>query len=207
MIDLDLVLPLAKVKFELDFKGVHGIEHWLNVTKMAQTIVAVTGGDYVVATLFGIFHDCCRISDYEDVDHGLRAAEYVKTLNLDITPDQNNSLIFAIRNHNLNVISNDPTVGACWDADRLELSRIGIYPQSKQLSTLTGIHILNDMKQRRQSDFLTEMAQEPETVKTEKSKEISRHWQEFYPNFKKQTDNFNKERLSSIHNDKKYPRN
>lgn len=32
-------------------------------------------------------------------------------------------------------VSDDPTVAACWDSDRLDLGRVGIIPEARLLST------------------------------------------------------------------------
>jgi uncharacterized protein len=32
----------------------------------------------------------------------------------------------------------DPTIGACWDADRLDLGRVGIIPDAKYMNTVLG---------------------------------------------------------------------
>ncbi|MGB5446898.1 MAG: hypothetical protein WBM99_15485, partial [Psychromonas sp.] len=38
-------------------------------------------------------------------------------------------------NHAFHQLSTDPTIGTCWDADRLDLGRYGIYPKAQFLST------------------------------------------------------------------------
>ena len=54
---------------------------------------------------------------------------------LKISPEQAKQLIFAIAFHNNGDISDDPTIGVCWDADRLDLPRVNILPDAKYLST------------------------------------------------------------------------
>jgi len=44
-------------------------------------------------------------------------------------------LIEAIRFHSHGRLSRDPTVQACWDADRLDLGRIGDRPDPNYLGT------------------------------------------------------------------------
>jgi uncharacterized protein len=44
-------------------------------------------------------------------------------------------LLYACRFHNDGGVSSDPTVGACRDADRLDLPRVGITPQARYFST------------------------------------------------------------------------
>ena len=47
----------------------------------------------------------------------------------------------ACRLHNMGVISDIPTIGACFDADRLELTRCGINPRVDLMSTPMGIRL------------------------------------------------------------------
>ena len=44
-------------------------------------------------------------------------------------------LAFACEEHTNGGIGPDPTVGVCWDADRLNLWRVGIIPDPRFLST------------------------------------------------------------------------
>jgi uncharacterized protein len=48
----------------------------------------------------------------------------------------------ACADHADGYISNDPTIGACWDADRLDLWRVGITPSPALFSTLIGRRLL-----------------------------------------------------------------
>jgi uncharacterized protein len=40
--------------------------------------------------------------------------------------------------HTRGKLSEDPTIGACWDADRLDLTRIGETPKARFMSTALG---------------------------------------------------------------------
>ena len=44
----------------------------------------------------------------------------------------------AIRHHSDGWVHSDPSIGACWDADRLDLVRLGIAPSHGLLSTNTA---------------------------------------------------------------------
>jgi uncharacterized protein len=41
----------------------------------------------------------------------------------------------AIRHHTAGRTSVDPTIGTCWDADRLDLGRVGMQPHQRYMST------------------------------------------------------------------------
>jgi uncharacterized protein len=44
-------------------------------------------------------------------------------------------LIRAIRHHSGGKVSTDATIQSCWDADRLDLGRVGIVPAAEFLSS------------------------------------------------------------------------
>jgi len=89
--------------------------------------------------LFGIIHDSKRLNESTDPEHGIRSADYAQELFakglLKISESQLEKLDYACRYHNEGKISNDKTIGCCWDADRLDLVRLSEIPNKKLLST------------------------------------------------------------------------
>jgi len=91
-----------------------------------------------VVTLFALFHDSRRINEYCDDGHGLRGGEFARTLrgSLIHLDDARFELLFeACRLHTDGHTTGEPTLLACWDADRLDLGRVGIIPQPRRLCT------------------------------------------------------------------------
>ena len=88
-----------------------------------------------------MLHDASRLSDDDDPAHGARAAKLAQHLQgefYDLTQPQLSALSYACRWHEAGKVSADPTIGTCWDADRLDLTRVGIPPSTALLSTSTG---------------------------------------------------------------------
>jgi uncharacterized protein len=98
------------------------------------------GADRLVGRLFAILHDCCREDDCSDPLHGPRAALLIRewSARLRLSPSQEDLLVFAVHHHTDGETTGDPTIGACWDADRLDLGRVGIIPGTQYMSTATG---------------------------------------------------------------------
>jgi uncharacterized protein len=138
---LAAVLNEAKKTFALNSaSSLHGHEHWEQVEKNVIELGENTPGcDIEVARLFAILHDCKRRDEGTDKDHGARASGFARELYdkgmLDIDPEQFSTLKFAIKHHNGGSVSSDPTIGVCWDADRLDLPRVSIAPIADMLST------------------------------------------------------------------------
>lgn len=145
--ELQRVLDDCKEHFKLTGRTDHGSAHWEQVEINAISLVNKTpGADMLVCRLFAIVHDCCRENEMCDPDHGWRAftffSENFKKWNLNLTNIQYVTLALAVRRHNDGITSDSPTVGCCWDADRLDLPRVGMIPSKKLLSTQAAKNFL-----------------------------------------------------------------
>lgn len=129
------LIALALSRFELPRSSIHGPAHWARVMANGLRLAPITGADPMVVACFAIFHDSCRRNDGLDHQHGPRAAKWVKTLDLGMTPAQRELLIEACAGHTNSFQSNDPTVATCWDADRLDIGRVGVLADPFYMST------------------------------------------------------------------------
>jgi uncharacterized protein len=88
---------------------------------------------------FGLLHDTRRENEAVDPQHGPRAAEFAGGLRDDgvlrLGDEAFADLYEALRLHSEGRVSADPTIGTCWDADRLHLPRVSIVPDPAFLST------------------------------------------------------------------------
>ena len=127
-----------------DRHTVHGPDHWRRVERNACIMATQTGVIVEVVRLFALFHDSRRENDGHDPDHGKRGAEFaaqVRGTGFDL-PDENYDLLhYACVWHTDGHHHDDPTIGTCWDADRLDLGRVGIIPKPKYMSTPFGAEI------------------------------------------------------------------
>lgn len=138
MISLPLLKKIATGRFVLPATGIHGIAHWDRVDENGQTLSKFTGADRDVVRAFAYLHDCCRESDGADPQHGPRAAVFARHLGsrgLGLTEAQVAILAAACELHEKGQTTSDPTIGTCWDADRLDLGRVGRKPNPRFLST------------------------------------------------------------------------
>lgn len=136
--------PLWKTVAEIprgDLSGLHGLGHWRRVARNGALLATRTGADPQVVELFAIFHDAKRENDDYDPEHGLRGARLAARLRgilyqLDDAPFR--LLLEACECHADGEIHDDPTIGTCWDADRLDLGRVGLPPSEVYMSTAFG---------------------------------------------------------------------
>ena len=137
------VLKFAEHRFELSVDGIHGRKHWLNVVKNGLFIAQQSDEplDQRVILLFGLLHDVERRDDGIDPDHGHRAAKLIPSLQgklFQVSQRQLTCLVEACDQHAGGTFHDDPTVRACWDADRLDLTRLDKVVDSKRLLTPIG---------------------------------------------------------------------
>jgi uncharacterized protein len=121
--------------------GFHGVTHWARVLENGLKLAERTGADREVVTLFALFHDSRRIDDGDDYGHGGRGAELALELRgvvYDLDDARFELLYRACHLHTGGRTDDSDTVLTCWDADRLDLGRVGITPNPKYLCTDAG---------------------------------------------------------------------
>src|SRR5262245_34989278 len=107
---MDTLLRTLKAQFTLDWDGIHGIRHWDRVRENGLRLAALTGARPRVVELFAYLHDSKREDDGYDPQHGDRAAEYARTLALDLIAADLDLLAAACRDHSRGFTEGDVTV-------------------------------------------------------------------------------------------------
>jgi uncharacterized protein len=141
--------------FKADVSGIHGLQHWKRVELYGRLISAHNGADEDVVRLFAIFHDSRRITNKSDKGHGSRGAKLANELrgNLYELDDARFSLLsYACKWHSDGKLSNNPTIGACWDADRIDLLRLEITPEVEFMSTEYGQYLAGECEIKSQQE-------------------------------------------------------
>ena len=122
----------------VSLSSIHGPRHWARVERNGLYLSEHANADPTIVRLFAVLHDCMRLSEGSDPEHGRRAAEYAGSLRGALLPLSDGDfeiLAYAIRWHTEGNEILDDTIGVCWDADRLDLRRVGIQPNPSYLFT------------------------------------------------------------------------
>lgn len=137
---LQPLLDAALEHYRLDWHGYHGPHHWHRVQENATLICRAEGITSLVPETFAFLHDACRRDEGRDSGHGARAAEWAQELrargvfeHLDEASFE--LLLEACRYHSGGLIPKSIIVGTCWDADRLDLLRVGTTPDARFMTT------------------------------------------------------------------------
>ena len=123
--------------YVLNPTGTHGISHWGRVLENGLRLAEMNSADPVVVTYFALFHDSRRINEHIDYGHGKRGAELFLELSAEISVSeyQRAEIVEACSHHTDGTTEGSITVQTCWDADRLDLWRVGKKPRKSLLCT------------------------------------------------------------------------
>ena len=132
------LLRILQEAYQLSWDGIHGYSHWARVRQNGLRLAGMTGAKPKVVELFAFLHDSQRRNDSIDPDDGKRAADFIDSLKDAFVrlPDEELQLLqYACAGHTDGLTEGDVTVQTCWDADRLDLGRVGIRPDVQRLCT------------------------------------------------------------------------
>lgn len=143
---VERAMLLGEQRLAIETDGDHGPQHWLRVMRNGLAICRhEPAADPLTVALFAALHDCCREDEYTDRHHGERAAKMLRGMINDgslfgagprlLNAEQLAALEIAICYHSDGEVAPSGTIAACWDADRLDLGRVGAYPSPLLLST------------------------------------------------------------------------
>ena len=102
-----------------------------------------SGANPRVVGLFALLHDLRRKDEGSDPHHGPRAAAFIREIadeHLLLDREELAQLCDACIGHSEGELSRNPTIATCWDADRLDLGRVGTRPQARFLSLDAARH-------------------------------------------------------------------
>jgi len=150
--------------YSLEPRGIHGVAHWGRVLDNGLRLAEFTGANPGIVQLFGLFHDSRRLNDSRDPLHGARGAELAAAMNggLFTLPSPDLELLrYACTHHTEGLTEGDATVRTCWDADRLDLPRVSVFPKPARLCTAPAREkdFIAQAAARSEADFHTSLAQ------------------------------------------------
>jgi uncharacterized protein len=118
---------------------IYGESHWQRVAAVGLALLPDTPDtDPLIVFLLALFHDSMMLNDGRDPLHGPRGAKLARELRSEafvLDEERMGLLGFVCEEHTNGSVTSDPTVGVCWDSDRLNLWRVGIRPDPRWLST------------------------------------------------------------------------
>lgn len=137
--DIERLVAAVHERSPLHRSYVHGDQHWRAVAEVGLRLLPDNRkAEPTVVFLFALFHDAMRVNEAADPGHGQRGAELARELHgrlFQLPPERFGLLVDACAGHTEARFSDSPTIGVCFDSDRLNLWRVGKTPEAKYLST------------------------------------------------------------------------
>lgn len=125
----------------------HGVEHWDRVAKFGRMLYK-EGADMDVIIAFAYLHDSERENNACDDEHGPRASKLIDTIRdtelKELSDEQVAKLKRACELHTIQHRTGDMTIDICFDADRMDLLRVGIMPSPERMATKQGADFVSD---------------------------------------------------------------
>ena len=141
MLNLKPLIHRILEDYSLPWHGTHGVVHWARVLENGIRLAKDTKANLEVVQLFAIFHDSCRVNEGVDGGHGERGGNLALALRdewLVLSDEEFDLLYEACAGHTDGLTDADITIQTCWDADRLDLGRVGTRPKPKRLCTVAA---------------------------------------------------------------------
>lgn len=135
------LINIVLKEFRLGIHSIHGPCHWARVYENGMRLAHSTGARRDVVAFFALFHDVCRTNEGADHIHGLESARWIQEIHgkyFSLDNEGMDLLIRAIQYHSEGFLHEDITVQTCWDADRLDLARVLIFPTPERLCTFAA---------------------------------------------------------------------
>ena len=145
--DFEGLRSFSKNRWLAEMGATHGVEHWDRVARFGQMLYQ-EGADMVVILAFAYLHDSERKDNAMDIEHGKRASKLIDSIRqteLSTLNDvQIKKLKLACELHTIEHRTGDLTIDTCFDADRMDLLRVGIMPLPERMATKRGAELVAD---------------------------------------------------------------
>jgi uncharacterized protein len=138
MLNLRPLIATILDQYVLPPVEIHGVAHWARVMENGLRLARATAAKIEVVQLFAVLHDSKRENEGHDPDHGQRGADFACSLwgkHFHLDDGDFDLLCEACAGHTHERTHPDITIQTCWDADRLDLGRVGILPEPSRLCT------------------------------------------------------------------------
>ena len=145
-IDRKALIEFLRQQFAINWMGHHGLPHWARVRANGLMLAKETGANVHVVELFAWFHDSRRVNENVDDGHGRRGAILAAQLRgrfFEASDDEMDLLTHACDYHSEGFQTGSATVLTCWDADRLDLGRVGMDVNPRYLCTAAAKREVN----------------------------------------------------------------
>ena len=98
--------------------SIHSLAHWKRVEPNGLFLCQFNNANTSLIQYFAYLHDCQRLNDGHDPEHGQRAATYTQSIReyISLNEDDFSCLLYCCRFHTTGRIADNDNIANCWDA-------------------------------------------------------------------------------------------
>lgn len=125
-------------EYQLDLlNGMNGLNHWSRIIENAFLLSEYNKANKKVLVAFAFFHKIKRNNEEQDTNEGYKGAQLLRYYEneLGLNEEEFDQAYFACVNFNEFKTHDNLTIATCWDAERLDLMRTGLYPREDDLQS------------------------------------------------------------------------
>lgn len=145
--DYEMIRCYSASRWPKDMGETHGVEHWDRVARFGRMLYQ-EGADMDVILAFAYLHDSERRDNAMDIEHGKRASLLIDKIRETELKALNDEQIAKLKRacelHTIEHRTGDITIDICFDADRMDLLRVGITPSPDRMATKRGAELVAD---------------------------------------------------------------
>ncbi len=146
-LDIEKLRRFSAARWPQKLGSIHGVNHWDRVAKFGSMLFQ-EGADLDVIMAFAYIHDSERKNNGEDLAHGPRASRLIDSIRQTqlsfLNDEQIAKLKRACELHTIELRTGDMTIDICFDADRMDLPRVGIIPLPDRMATKQGAEFVSN---------------------------------------------------------------
>lgn len=135
------ILKEILMEYPLDLKNsFDGINHIARVVENGILLSEINRTNLNVIIVFSFFHSIKRKNNEEDVGFNERSANFLKYYEdkINLSESEFEIAYIACRDQELEIDPENAIIADCWDAERLDSMRRGIYPNSEKLNSFAA---------------------------------------------------------------------
>ena len=137
------VIPKTVIKsifdnYQLNLtEGLHALSHWSRVIENGLILSEYNKANVNILIAFAFFHNSKRNNEEHDPEEGLKGSQLLRYYeeDLNLSPEEIELACEACEDFQDVVFNENITIATCWDSERLDFMRSGIYPDTDKLNS------------------------------------------------------------------------
>ena len=128
-------------EYKIDLKeSFEGIDHIARVIENGVILSEINASNLNVIIVYAFFHNIMKNNNEQDIGHGERSAKFLRHYEdkINLSEEEFDMVYEACRDHSDVLFNDNKHIADCWDSDRLDIMRRGLYPNKEKLNSIAA---------------------------------------------------------------------